>query len=68
MYNIEKLDNKGRGIAYINGKITFVPNTLPGEKVNIKIVKENKKYNEGEVIEFITKSDKRIEGTCPYDL
>ena len=66
MYNIEKLDNKGRGIAYINGKITFVPNTLPGEKVNIKIVKEAKKYNEGEVIEFITKSDKRREGICPY--
>lgn len=66
MYKIEKMDNKGRGITFIDNKITFVPNTLPGEEVNIKIVKESKKYNEGEVIEFITKSDKRREGICPY--
>ena len=66
MYKIEKMDNKGRGITFINNKITFVSNTLPGEEVNIKIVKEAKKYNEGEVIEFITKSDKRREGICPY--
>ena len=38
---IEKLDNQGRGICYVNNKITFVENALPGEIVDITILKEN---------------------------
>ena len=41
---IVKLDDFGRGICFVNNKVTFVPNTIPGDIVNIKIVKENKKY------------------------
>ena len=37
---IRKLDNFGRGITYVNDKICFVENTLPGEIVEIKIIKE----------------------------
>ena len=43
MYKIEKLDNQGRGITYVNNKITFVPNTLPLEEVDLKIVLEKNK-------------------------
>ncbi len=64
--NIEKLDNQGKGICFINGKITFIPNTLPGEKVSIEVVKETPKYNEAKVIEYIEKSPKRVESKCPY--
>mgnify|MGYP002625917534 CR=1 FL=1 len=42
---IVKLDDFGLGICFVNNKVTFVPNTIPGDTVNIKIVKENKKYN-----------------------
>ena len=63
---IEKLDNQGKGICFINGKITFIPNTLPGEKVTIEIVKETPKYNEAKVIEYIEKSPKRVESKCRY--
>ena len=41
---IEKLDNYGRGITYLNNKICFVSNALPGEIVLIEIEKENRKY------------------------
>ena len=37
---IERLDDFGRGIAYINNKITFIENALEDEIVEIKIVKE----------------------------
>ena len=47
---IEKLDNTGRGICYVNDKITFVENALPDEIVNINLTKESKKYNEAEVV------------------
>lgn len=63
---IEKLDHQARGIAHINDKIVFVENSLPLEKVKIKIVKENKKIMEAVVIDYIEKSIDRIESPCPY--
>ncbi len=63
---IEKLDNFGRGIAYLNNKICFIENALPNEIVKIKIKKENSKYIEAEVEEYIEKSFLRIEEECPY--
>ena len=41
---IEKYDNQGRGIGYLNKKIVFVPNTVIGETVEIEIVEEKDKY------------------------
>ena len=63
---IVKLDNYGRGIAYINDKICFIENVLPEEMVKINIIKEKKKYLEGEVVEYIKLSNKRIKEECPY--
>ncbi len=63
---IEKLDNLGRGITYINGKICFVENALPNEKVDIEIQKEKSKYYEARVIQIIEESPFRIEEECPY--
>ena len=37
---ITGLDHQGRGIGRINNKIIFIPNTIPGEIVDIKIINE----------------------------
>ncbi len=63
---IEKLDDYGRGICFIDNKITFVKNALIGEEVEIEIKKEYSKYNEAIVTNYITKSKSRIENDCPY--
>ena len=63
---IEKLDNFGRGITYINDKICFVENALPNEKVEIKITKEKKKYLEANAINILESSKDRIKPICPY--
>lgn len=63
---IERLDYFGRGIAYIDNKICFIPNALPGEVVDVEIVGEHKKYNDGVVTNYISTSDKRIVSRCPY--
>lgn len=63
---IEKLDNFGRGITYINDKICFVENAYPEEVVEIEIVKENKKIIEAKTINVIKKSNSRVESLCPY--
>ena len=66
MTKIERLDHQGRGIAYIDDKITFVENALPGEEVLIKITNSKKKYNEGIVQKYIQKSEKRVDNVCPF--
>ena len=66
MVKIEKLDNMGRGIAFINDKITFIENALPDEEVEVDIIKSNNKYQEGIVNKYIKKSKDRVEPICPY--
>lgn len=63
----EKLDDFGRGICRVMGKIMFVPNFLPGEEAYVNIILEKKKFLEGEVIEFVSKSPDRVIGLCPYE-
>lgn len=62
---ILKMDNLGRGIGYLD-KIVFVPNTLIGEEVEIKIVLSKKNYYVGEVINYLKTSNSRIKPICPY--
>lgn len=63
---IDKMDNFGRGITYINNKICFVENALENETVEIEIIKEKKKYSEAKVLNILTKSKERIKAACPY--
>ena len=63
---IEKLDNFGRGITYLNNKICFVENAYPEEVVEIEIIKENKKIIEAKAVNVIKKSNSRVESLCPY--
>ena len=63
---IVKFDHHGRGIGYLNGKIVFVDNALPGEKVKIECIRENAKYMEGKVTEYLSTSDRRLKSKCPF--
>lgn len=63
---IEKLDHYGRGITKIENKICFVENALPQELVEIKIIKETKKYFLATTIKIIKESKDRIKPICPY--
>ena len=68
MYEVTIIDydHQGRGMARINDKICFIPNTMIDEIVKINIVKDKKKFMEGEVIEYIKTNPKRIDNICPY--
>ena len=63
---IEKLDDFGRGIGYVDNKIIFINNAMIGEVVDINITKETTKYYEGEVIKYIKLSNDRVNVKCPY--
>ncbi len=63
--HIEKLSSTGSGIARIDGFVVFVPDTCPQDKVKIKIVKVNKNFANGELIEIIEPSKHRVTPFCP---
>lgn len=67
LIKIENLNHQGQGIGRINDKIIFVSKTIPDDLVKIKIIKDNKKYYEGKVINF-NKRNNCIEYSCPYYL
>ena len=66
MYEIKSLNDQGLGVCFVDNKITFVYNTLIGDKVDIKIIKSNSKYNLAIVTKYIKRSDLYQEAKCPY--
>ncbi|OIK16474.1 23S rRNA (uracil-5-)-methyltransferase RumA [Bacillus sp. MUM 116] len=57
----EDLTHDGAGVAKVDGYPLFVPNGLPGEKAKVKVIKANKGYGFGRLIEIYEKSPDRIE-------
>ena len=62
---IIRLNNEGEGICVIDGITTFIPYTLIGEIVKIKIDNIYDNYAKGTLIKIIKKSSDRIDSICP---
>lgn len=62
---IEKLAFGGAGFGQINGKACFVPFTAPGDIARIRIKKEKRSYLEGELLELLDSSKRRVIPPCP---
>ena len=65
-YFVDIIDNgfQGEGIAKIEGITVFVDQAIKGEKIKIKILKVQKNFAYGKIIEFIEKSNTRVEPDC----
>ncbi|MFO1442402.1 23S rRNA (uracil(1939)-C(5))-methyltransferase RlmD [Bacillus sp. Bva_UNVM-123] len=61
---VEDLTHDGAGVAKVDGYPLFVPNTLPGEKAKIKVIKVNKGYGFGKLIEIYEESPYRVKPSC----
>lgn len=62
---IEDLTHEGAGVAKVDGYTLFVPNSLPGETAEIKVIKTKKGYGFGRLINIIEESPDRVEAPCP---
>src|SRR5690625_7202878 len=60
---IEDLTHEGNGVAKVHGYPLFIPGTLPDELVDIKVVRINKNFGYGKLIEIIEPSEHRVEPT-----
>lgn len=62
--HINGMGYEGEGVGKIDDFTIFVPNALLGEKVKVKIVKINKNFAFGKLVEIIEQSDQRVEPIC----
>ena len=56
----------GAFLARVEGKAVFVPLTLPGEQVRIRIAQDKRGYSTAEPEEILTPSPVRIAPQCPH--
>lgn len=64
---ITDLTQQGQGVARLeDGKVVFIKNGLPGEKAEVAIRKDKKKFALGEVTSFLSTSEERQDPFCPH--
>ncbi|GGA75497.1 23S rRNA (uracil(1939)-C(5))-methyltransferase RlmD [Ornithinibacillus halotolerans] len=60
----ENLTHEGNGVGKIEGYPLFVPYGLPGEEAIVKVVKVNKNFGFGKLLEVKNASPERVEPPC----
>ena len=64
---IEKISSDGSGVARNNeGFVFFVPFALPGETVEVKIIRLKKHYGLTQLVSILEKSQERISPPCKW--
>jgi len=65
-YEIEitGMTHEGQGVGRINNFTVFVDGVIKGEKAEIKIIKVNKNYAVGKLLNIIVPSENRVEPFC----
>ncbi|NBB91481.1 MAG: TRAM domain-containing protein, partial [Spirochaetes bacterium] len=63
---ITDIEYRGHGIARPEGKVLFVEDALPGEVVDAKVTKKKKDFAFARVLEYRTRSEKRVEPFCEH--
>ncbi|PIR52557.1 23S rRNA (uracil(1939)-C(5))-methyltransferase RlmD [Candidatus Peregrinibacteria bacterium CG10_big_fil_rev_8_21_14_0_10_49_10] len=63
---IEKLTHGGAGLAHIDGLAVFVPGTIPGQVVEIAILKKKDGYCEAKLLAVHKKAKDEIQPRCAH--
>ncbi len=63
---ITDIGAEGNALARVNNLVVFVPMVIPGDIIDIKVVKKRKKYLEGRIVKFHEYSPDRISPRCRH--
>lgn len=63
---IQKIAAEGKSIAYVEDKVLFVPNTVPGDIVDVQVNRKRKNFLEGFVVKTHRQSALRIQPECSH--
>lgn len=64
--DIIDLDQDGRGVARVGGKVTFIRGALPGERVRYRLYRQGKQADEGVLTAVEQASAERVEPRCRH--
>ena len=60
------INHQGYGIIRVNNRVIFVKDAIPGDVVDIEIIKNYKNYSIGEVVNFVIRSGEHNKIHCDY--
>jgi 23S rRNA (uracil1939-C5)-methyltransferase len=63
---IERIGGQGDGVGQFEGRPVYVPATVPGDRLSVRIVTAKGDGLAGEAIELLTPGPTRVEPPCPY--
>lgn len=63
---VDRLSHDGRGIALIDGKITFIAAALPGEQVRFQYSFQRKQFDEAYAVEVLNAAPERVKPPCDF--
>lgn len=63
---VESLDQEGRGVARVGGKVVFIDGALPGEEVEFVVRKSRAAHDLAAVKRIVAASSARVTPRCPY--
>ncbi|MFW7380486.1 MAG: class I SAM-dependent RNA methyltransferase [Oligoflexus sp.] len=63
---IERMSYGGKGIGFYEGKAIFVPQTVPGDVVEVILEKDKKRFAEARIVTFQEYSDLRQKAPCRW--
>jgi 23S rRNA (uracil1939-C5)-methyltransferase len=63
---IESLDLEAQGVARADGKVVFVRDALPGEQVEVEIVRRKPRFDVARTVRVLAESSMRVRPRCPH--
>ncbi len=63
---VESLDQEGRGVAHVDGKVIFIEGALPGEVVEFASYRRKPDYEFAEAKRIVRASVSRVVARCRY--
>jgi 23S rRNA (uracil1939-C5)-methyltransferase len=63
---IESLAYGGSGVGRLQGEVFFVPETAPGELVEVEATRQHRRHREARVLRILRPSPERVAPPCPH--
>ena len=64
--SIEKLVAGGEGLARVQGVPVFVPRSVPGDRLLVRLTEHRPQYARAEIVEILQPGEGRREPPCPF--
>jgi 23S rRNA (uracil1939-C5)-methyltransferase len=65
-FNVDGLTHEAKGVARLQGKVTFIEGALPGETVEAQVTKAGRRFDEAVLVNIIDPSAYRVDPSCQH--